>query len=272
MNRLSKHLRAHVLPLVCAMLLAACGGRVELMGAVPEDEANEVYSALLYAGVNAEKTPGKEGMVSLSVSDSQVARALDVLREKGLPRSRFMGMGEVFKKEGLISSPVEERARYLFALSQELESTLSKIDGVAVARVHVVLPERTSTGEQGALATAAIFMKVQEGYNLEPLQPQIRRLVTNAIPALAAERVSVVLVPAQPRTAAKSTFANVLGFDVSPAAAGGLRVLLIGLSLAALLALAGGGFLLWRYVLPRYPKLRFPTRKAAVSDTGAEPQ
>jgi hypothetical protein len=32
-------------------------------------------------------------------------------------------------------------------LSQELEATLSNIDGVIVARVHVVLPERIAPGE-----------------------------------------------------------------------------------------------------------------------------
>ena len=40
--------------LACACLaLAACGARVDLMGAVPEDEANEVLSALLKADIAA---------------------------------------------------------------------------------------------------------------------------------------------------------------------------------------------------------------------------
>ena len=136
--------------LACACLaLAACGARVDLMGAVPEDEANEVLSALLKADIAAEKTAGKEGMVGVRVDATQVGRALEVMRENGLPRERFAGMGQVFKKEGLISSPLEERARYIYALSQELSNTLSKIDGVLAARVHVVLPERGAAGETG---------------------------------------------------------------------------------------------------------------------------
>ena len=103
-----------------------------------------MLAALINAGMDAQKIAGKEGMVGLSVPASQVGRALDLLRAQGLPRERFAGMGEVFKKEGLISSPLEERARYLYALSQELGATLTKIDGVITARVHVVLPERAS--------------------------------------------------------------------------------------------------------------------------------
>ena len=59
--------------LACACLaLAACGARVDLMGAVPEDEANEVLSALLKADIAAEKTAGKEGMVGVRVDAAQV--------------------------------------------------------------------------------------------------------------------------------------------------------------------------------------------------------
>jgi type III secretion protein J len=181
---------------LCVVLLAGCSGRVELINAVPEHEANEALAALLSAGLVAEKVPGKEGMVGISVKGDQVARAVEVLKVQGLPRERFAGMGEVFRKEGLISSPLEERARYVYALSQELSGTLSRIDGVVTARVHVVLPERSPAGEETTVSSAAVFIKHQAGANLDTVQPQIRRLVTNAIPGLTAERVSLVLVPA----------------------------------------------------------------------------
>lgn len=238
---------------LCALLLAACGARVDLLGAVPEDEANDVLAALLKADIPAQKTAGKDGMVGVQVGSAQVGRALEVLRESGLPRERFAGMGQVFKKEGLISSPLEERARYIYALSQELSNTLSKIDGVLAARVHVVLPERGAAGEAGVPSTAAVFIKHQDGYSLDIIQPQIRRLVTHSIPGLTADRVSVIFVAAQPPSAAPreaAASAQVWGFDVAPAAAGGLALLLWGLTLLALLALAGLGFALWRYVLP----------------------
>jgi type III secretion protein J len=233
------------------LLVAACGGRVDLMGAVPEDEANEILSALLDAGIGADKTAGKEGMVGVRVEGAQVGRALELLRERGLPRERYAGMGQVFKKEGLISSPLEERARYVYALSQELSNTLSKIDGVLTARVHVVLPERGAAGEVGVPATAAVFIKHQDGYNLDIIQPQIRRLVTNSIPGLAADRVSVVFVAAQARPGVQATpLSQVMGFAVAPASAPLLAGVLWGLLALTVLAVAGAAVLLWRYVLP----------------------
>lgn len=245
-----------LLLVLCAGWLAACGARVDLLGAVPEDEANDVLAALLKADIRATKSAGKEGMVGVHVQSDQVGRALEVLRENGLPRERFAGMGQVFKKEGLISSPLEERARYVYALSQELSNTLSKIDGVLAARVHVVLPERGAAGEPGVLSTAAVFIKHQDDYNLEIIQPQIRRLVTNSIPGLTADRVSVVFVSAQPRSTAASAeaaaMAQVWGIDVPPAGAQALGALLWGMAVLALLALAALGWVLWRYVWPQW--------------------
>lgn len=230
--------------LVIALLLAACSRRVELMTAIPESEANEVMAALQNAGIPTDKLPGKEGMVAVSVPVDQVGRAVDLLRDRGLPRERFAGMGQVFKKEGLISSPLEERARYLFALSQELGATISQIDGVMLARVHVVLPERTVGGEAPVPSSAAVFIKHQEGYNLDAVQPQVRRLVTNSIPGLTPDKISIVMVSAQPLRPKGP------GQDGSvPAApAEGLIAVLLILLVAVS---AAAGFLGWKYWWPQ---------------------
>jgi type III secretion protein J len=178
------------------MLLTACGAQVELLSAISESEANEALAALLDADIKAAKTPGKEGLVNLQVEQSQVAKAITILQAEGLPRERYAKMGEVFRKEGLISSPLEERARYLWALSQELSATVSQIDGVMKARVHVVLPERSTGGDPALPSSAAVFIKYKQGYNLDDAIPSIKRLVANSISGLTADKVSVVLLPA----------------------------------------------------------------------------
>jgi type III secretion protein J len=232
--------------LLCVALLgvlAACGGKVELMAAMPEAEANEVLAALLNANISADKVPGKDGNVGLRVGADQVARAVDILKAKGLPRERFAGLGDVFKKEGLISSPLEERARYLYALSQELGGTIAQIDGVIAARVHVVLPERGAPGDPNTPSSAAVFIKHQERYNLDTVQPQIRRLVTNSIPGLTPEKVSIVLVASQAGP-------NPSGASEEPQLAKTVQALtwvLGAMGVLLLAALSGCGWLAWRF-------------------------
>lgn len=237
---------------VLLALLSGCGRKVELMAAMPEAEANEVLAALQNAGIEAGKVPGKEGNVGINIDGSQVGRAVDLLRDKGLPRERFAGMGQVFKKEGLISSPLEERARYLYALSQELGATLTQIDGVILARVHVVLPERSTTGDPSVPSSAAVFIKHQEGFNLDTVQPQIRRLVTNSIPGLTADKVSIVLVSGQ-ATRPQSVPQPQMQPPKTLPPPGPSQEQQLVILMAALLAasIAAIGFLAWKYWWPQ---------------------
>ena len=187
------------------LALAACGSRVELLKDISEAEANVALAALLQAGISAGKLPGKEGMVSLDVAQSEVAQAITILNAEGLPHERYAKMGDVFRKEGLISSPLEERARYLWALSQELSATVSQIDGVIKARVHVVLPEKSSGGDPALPSSAAVFIKYKPGYNLDDAVPQVKRLVSNSIPGLSADKVTVVMLAASGKPVAPTT-------------------------------------------------------------------
>lgn len=177
-------------------LLVACGQQVALFNNMSERDANEVLAALDRAGIVANKQPGKEGAVHLLVAQADVARAVERLDSEGLPRERRASMGDVFRKEGLISSPLEERARYLWALSQELSETLAQIDGVLTARVHVVLPERSTGGEPGLPSSAAVFIKHRREVDLTSHLPELKRLVASSIPGLSIEKVNVVLMPA----------------------------------------------------------------------------
>ena len=43
---------------------------------------------------------------------------------------------------GVDLEPEEDRVRYVYGLSQELSDTLEKMDGVLLARVHIVLPAK----------------------------------------------------------------------------------------------------------------------------------
>ncbi|QDX20577.1 EscJ/YscJ/HrcJ family type III secretion inner membrane ring protein [Pandoraea pnomenusa] len=253
-----------------AVLLAttvACTSRVELLSALPENDANEILSTLLNAGINAEKRSNKEGF-TVNVDPSQVASAMSALHAQGLPRDPYVSIGQVFRKDGLISSPLEERARYLYALSQELAFTLTKIDGVLTARVHIVLPERIGKDEAVTPSSAAVFIKYRDDVAVDTLQPQLRKLVSNSIPGLSADKVSFILVPAAPITrSAPPAARNTSGTS------GAMLTLLVGL---ALLALASTGGLVYVLMGRQWDRLlealvtRLPLRRAKSASAEAQ--
>lgn len=244
--------------LLCGFFLAACGASSDLLTDIPESEANEVLAALLEVNIRARKVAGREGMVTLQVEQNKLARAISTLEAEGLPRERYARMGEVFRKEGLISSPLEERARYLWALSQELSATIAFIDGVVKARVHVVLPERSSGSDPAMPSSAAVFIKYRHGYNIDDSIPQIKRLVANSIPGLSNEKVSVVLLQAMPRPATEAgrpaaPASNGLPGDSGNGNGNGDGLPLYAIVALALVVLAAAGLTGWRLFGRRLP-------------------
>ena len=178
--------------LACLLLLTGC--KVELFAALPESEANDVVGMLLQAGIPASKAALKEGAATVSVEEGDFSRAVALLKQHGLPRKQFQTMGDVFQQNGLVSSPTQERARMLWALGQELSSTISQIDGVLTARVQVVLPDNDMMRREPSPSSASVFIRHSQGSQAAKLVPQIKSLVAGSVEGLAYDKVSVVLV------------------------------------------------------------------------------
>lgn len=184
--------------LVLAMVnLAACSKSTELLNGLSEVDANDIIAALRNQGVWANKVSSKRG-ITVNVEEADLAKSVVILSENGLPKQSYTAMGDVFKKDGMISTPTEERGRYLFAISQELEKTLSQIDGVILARVHPVLPERIVPGEPVLPSSCAVLIKHYQGWDSAVYESRIRQLVMAGIPGLsssAPQKISIVFIP-----------------------------------------------------------------------------
>lgn len=216
-----------VLPLAAALALAACGQQ-ELHRDLGEAQANAIVAALAEEGISSSKEGGEEGSWSVGVAKGDFAGAVRVLRAQGLPGENFVSLGEVFEKEGFTSSPLEERARLIYGLSQELSRTVSAIDGVVQARVHLTLPEADPLTREVPASAASVFVKYRPGFSVESQTGAIKTLVANSIEGISYERVSVVMVPAA--AVAQSA-------DSGAEMGSGLQIALIALALA--LAIGG---------------------------------
>ena len=182
------------------VLLSGCSDRVELHRQLSEQEANEVIAELADKHIRAQKIPSKDGVV-VAVNANDIGRAVRTLEAAGLPKVARTTLGDTFRKEGVISTPLEERARYIYALSQELEATLSNIDGVIIARVHVVLPERIAPGEPVQPASASVFIKHDPRLDPDNIRARVRRMVASSLPGMTtavdnSQKLTVTFVPA----------------------------------------------------------------------------
>lgn len=214
--------------LLAAFSLSAC--KEELYTGLSEKEGNEMLSVLLEAGIEADKIPQAKGqLVDLAVERSQLARAISVLKSRGYPRDEFASVGQLFKKDGLISSPLEERARYIYARSQEISATLSQLDGVITARVHVVVPNAEDK-KVAANSTASVFIKHANNVKLDEFVPQIKMLVNNGIEGLNYDNISVALFPTQTQSQqAAASWVSFMSIKVSEDSVGKLQALVGGL-------------------------------------------
>ena len=178
---------------LAAMLLAGCDKEATLHSGLGERQANLVMAALLDSGISCRKTPGEEGTWNVLCSEAKFAQAVNLLERQGLPREPRQGIGEVFKKTGMISSPSEERIRFMDALAQDLARTISMIEGVVDARVHVVLPENDPFARNALPSSAAVAIRSRWNADITDLVPSVKALVKNAIEGLQYEKIQATI-------------------------------------------------------------------------------
>lgn len=232
------------------LLLAACG-QTELYGKLTETQANEMVAVLQNAGIDADKSNGGEQGFAIATSKADFARAVQLLRAQGYPRDEFASLGTVFKKEGFVSSPLEERARLVYGLSQELSNTVSQIDGVVQARVQLAMPEADPLSDKIKPSSASVFIKYRPGSSPEKQVGQIKSLMVNAVEGLTYENVTVAMFPAQPLPlAVPPSSAERIGDNAT--------LLLIPAGIVAALFLVWPAFRRWqlrrRALVPRTPE------------------
>lgn len=216
--------------LAAAVLVSGC--KVTLYASLNESEANQIVAALAAESIAALKER-QENTWQVQVDEARLGAALDVLRAQGLPNDRYVNLGDVFQKQGLVSTPVEERMRYIHAVSQELSQTLRSVDGVVAARVHVVIPANDPLSDHVKPSSAAVFLKHRPEVDLRLLTPAVKDLVAHSIEGLTHDQVALSLFEARmPMAALESADAA----PAPPAVAGVLPVRAAVVLLVLLLA------------------------------------
>ncbi len=130
---------------------------------------------------------------AILVPEGERMRLRMALAEDGLPGSGRVGY-EIFDDRSLLGSTrFEANVNLLRALEGELGRTITTLDVVDRARVHLVRPERELFQRETARASASVVVNLGRRGGLGAEQvAAVRQLVAGAVPWLEATQVTVV--------------------------------------------------------------------------------
>lgn len=220
-----------------AAVVALAGCTQEVAAGLDEPEANRAVATLVRTGLDAKREPEGAGSFRVVVPSGEASRALVALADEGLPHPKTVGVLEAVGKNQLVPTIESERAGLAVGLAGELDRTFMRLDGVVVARTHLVLPGDAPLREKKERGSASVLLSYSTA--TPPIaETDVKRVVSAAVSGLAPDDVTVVLVPRAARApAASSGLAHVGPIAVGAGSVSTLRVVLAVLaSLVGLLS------------------------------------
>lgn len=128
---------------------------------------------------------------SILVPKEQVARLRMQLAEDGLPTGGSIGYEIFDRTDTLGATSFVQNINHLRALEGELARSISGIDRIKSARVHLVLPEKQLFQKDQRPPSASIVLKVRGALGPGEIRG-VQHLVATAVEGLIPDRVSIV--------------------------------------------------------------------------------
>ncbi len=159
-----------------------------LYGNLGQQDSAQIAQALQTSGIPYKLNNNGE----ITVPAERVHDARLKLAGQGLPEGDG-GFAVISKDPGFGVSQFMEGARYQHALETELARTISNLQPVSAARVHLALPRQSAFVRDRRPSSASVMLQLKPGRRLEQEQvTAIVNLVASSIPELESGQVTVV--------------------------------------------------------------------------------
>lgn len=153
------------------------------------EDAGEIVKKLKDAKTPYQITPDGKGIL---VPADKVYEQRLTLASEGLPQGGGIGF-EIFDRKNFGMTEFVQKINYQRALQGELSRTISQLNGVEQARIHLVLPEKSLFKENEKPATASVVLKMKSGRSLRENEVQgVVHLVASSIEGMEADHVTVL--------------------------------------------------------------------------------
>lgn len=161
-----------------------------LYGNLSDSDASSVVQALQTASIEY-KLDSSSGAIMVPAERVHDARLQ--LAGQGLPQGKNASVELMSKDPGFGVSQFMENARYQYALEGELARTISSLQAVEAARIHLALPQQSAFVHDRRPASASVLLQLRPGNRLQAEQVSaIVHLVASSIPELDSDNVTVV--------------------------------------------------------------------------------
>lgn len=161
-----------------------------LFSGMEAQESSEVATVLQQMQIDYKLDP-TTGALLVPASDVQGLRLR--LAAEGLPRSSAQGMEILSQEQGFGTSQFIEQARYQRAMEQELARSVSELQNVRSARVHLAIPKQSVFVRERKPPTASVVVNLYAGRTLERGHiDAITHMVAASIPNMKSSDVTVV--------------------------------------------------------------------------------
>ncbi|MNO22719.1 Flagellar M-ring protein [compost metagenome] len=162
-----------------------------LLGSLAGMDAKQVMDTLAAADIGYTVEPNSGALL---VKAEDVARARLKLAGAGIAQNDGnIGFEILDKDQGLGTSQFMEATRYRRGLEGELARTVSSLNNVKAARVHLAIPKSSVFVRDERKPSASVLVELYSGRSLEPGQVMaIVNLVATSVPELSKSQVTVV--------------------------------------------------------------------------------
>ncbi len=161
-----------------------------LYGSLSSQEVMEITTELDKNGIQYQLN---ELTGAIMVSADRVHEARLKLAGLGLPKGQGVGYELLEKDQGFSTSQFLESARYQRAIEGELARTISALNSVQSARVHLALPKQSAFVRARKKPSASVMLNLYQGRVMSAAQAaSIAHIVASSIPNLETEDVTVV--------------------------------------------------------------------------------
>ncbi|MHB1948808.1 MAG: flagellar basal-body MS-ring/collar protein FliF [Gammaproteobacteria bacterium] len=156
---------------------------------VSSQNMGAIASTLEKAGIQY-KLNDKDGVILVAAKDYQLARLK--LSAAGIPKDNGFNYSFLNDQNNLTSSQFMENARYLRALENDLAKTISGIEGISGAVVHIAIPQNNIFADENNKVTASVVINVSPTViSNKEIARSIVKIVSDSVPGLDPKNVSI---------------------------------------------------------------------------------